>query len=137
MSIDIIVTTINEQSLQIILSILGIAVTIFTVVYSFLESNKHKMHSLGMHLQTLTEADPVVQSELLFARKYSERLLSLNKAVLWVIILSLLSLFALLAHTYVAEAMTLAYISAGLTLLTIVVSIVVLIVYLVKYFRFI
>lgn len=60
---------IEQQAISILLSILGIAVTIFTVIYSFVYSDKGKLKELAEEIKQLTERNPVLEAERLFMTK--------------------------------------------------------------------
>lgn len=49
----------NPTMFSIILTILGIAITIFTVVYSFMESTFQKVITLENENKNATEDDPI------------------------------------------------------------------------------
>ena len=53
----------NPTMFSIILTILGIAITIFTVVYSFMESTFQKVITLENENKNATEDDPIRSSE--------------------------------------------------------------------------
>ena len=54
----------NPTMFSIILTILGIAITIFTVVYSFMESTFQKVITLENENKNATEDDPIRSSSL-------------------------------------------------------------------------
>lgn len=54
----------NPTMFSIILTILGIAITIFTVVYSFMESTFQKVITLENENKNATEDDPIRSSRV-------------------------------------------------------------------------
>ena len=57
-------SVIDNISMSLLLGILGIAITIFTVIYSFMETAKQRKRELSDRTALLTETDPVLQSDL-------------------------------------------------------------------------
>lgn len=76
--------------LSVVLGILGIAITIFTVIYSFLESKirQKKMAQRSVHIGKTT--DPYLLAELKFMRLYINRNKDLNSVIVKIIFASLL-----------------------------------------------
>ena len=58
---------IDNLAISLILGILGIAITVFTVVYSFMESTKERKRSLSDQIRNADGTDPVMESDLQFA----------------------------------------------------------------------
>ena len=58
---------IDNLAISLILGILGIAITVFTVVYSFMESTKERKRSLSDRIRNADGTDPVMESDLQFA----------------------------------------------------------------------
>ena len=84
---------INNQSMSLLLGILGIAITIFTVVYSFMENTKEKKKLLFDQInennndQTL---NPHIRAEYSFAQAYLKNLWKINLAVALIILADIL-----------------------------------------------
>lgn len=68
----------NPTMFSIILTILGIAITIFTVVYSFMESTFQKLITLENENKNATEDDPIRSSSLKFSKRYFNVLKGFN-----------------------------------------------------------
>lgn len=68
----------NPTMFSIILTILGIAITIFTVVYSFMESTFQKVITLENENKNATEDDPIRSSSLKFSKRYFNVLKGFN-----------------------------------------------------------
>lgn len=75
----------NETFLSIInleiavaLGILGISITIFTVIYSFIENKLEEKKTIERNLKIAKTRDPYRHAELKFVREYIQRNKSLN-----------------------------------------------------------
>ena len=90
---------IEQQAISILLSILGIAVTIFTVIYSFVYSDKGKLKELAEEIKQLTERNPVLEAERLFMTKKIQFYKRINCWVVILIALTLLSLIFFIIHS--------------------------------------
>lgn len=72
---------------SILLSILGIVITIFTVVYSFMETTFQKISLLEIENRNAIEADPVRRSSLKFSKRYLMLLKKFNRKIkYWIFI---------------------------------------------------
>ena len=85
-------TSIDNICISLLLGVLGIAITIFTVVYSFMESNKQAIRKLTDEIRYSEEIDPVMTSDLRFANEYMKRMKNMNRALMAIIFIDV-SLF--------------------------------------------
>lgn len=77
----------DSLCLSIILGILGIAITIFTVVYSFMENTREKIRKYKKEINhSPREVNPITKSNLMFAEKYWLNMRRINNMLLWIII---------------------------------------------------
>ena len=86
------ITSIDNICISLLLGILGVAITIFTVVYSFMESNKQAIRRITDEIKISEIKDPVQQTDLLFATEYMSRMKRAN-CILIAIIASDIILF--------------------------------------------
>lgn len=92
---------INNQSMSLLLGILGIAITIFTVVYSFMENTKEKKKLLfdQMNEKNNDQAlNPHIRAEYSFAQAYLKNLWKINLAVALIILADILIIVIYLIH---------------------------------------
>ena len=95
---------IDDLSIALLLGILGISITIFTVVYSFMESTKEKKRLLHERANAnAREVDPVLMAELIFATKYLTDLWKINKFVISIIIAVIMILILYIFHLFYYE----------------------------------
>ena len=80
------ITSIDNICISLLLGILGIAITIFTVVYSFMESNKQTIRRITDDIEMSKIKDPVLQADLLFATEYMLRMKRANYTLIAIII---------------------------------------------------
>lgn len=92
---DTFFSTLDNICVSLLLGVLGIAITIFTVVYSFMESNKQVIRALTDKITTSENEDPVTRSDLFFAKKYMQRMKRMNKYLIAIIVIDII-LFVLL-----------------------------------------
>lgn len=92
---DTFFSTLDNICVSLLLGVLGIAITIFTVVYSFMESNKQVIRALTDKITTSENEDPVTRSDLFFAKKYMQRMKRMNKYLIAIIVIDI-NLFVLL-----------------------------------------
>ena len=88
---------IDSQSISFLLGILGIAITVFTVVYSFMESTKERKRMLFERVNANANADdvdPVLRADLMFATKRLAELWNMNKSIIAIIIADIVTMFA-------------------------------------------
>lgn len=76
----------NNTVISLLLGILGIAITIFTVIYSFMEGAKQKLKDLDIAIQQSTDTDPRRSSEYQFVKSYLVRLRKMNRWILGLIV---------------------------------------------------
>ncbi len=92
---------IDNLSVSLLLGILGIAITIFTVVYSFMESTKERKRLLFKQVNAnanVREVDPVLRAELAFATQYLAELWNMNKSIMTIIIADIIILALYIVH---------------------------------------
>lgn len=124
--------TIDNICISLLLGILGIAITIFTVVYSFMENNKQIIRNLKDEIKSSNISDPVKKSDLLFANKYMSTMKSMNKVLIGIIIFDTL-IFVLFCVYLSLKSTSLRYYAYGTTSLLILVCIITLYKYLSQY----
>lgn len=128
-------SVIDNISMSLLLGILGIAITIFTVIYSFMETAKQRKRELSDRTALLTETDPVLQSDLHFTIGYLKRLKRMNMAIFIIIIVDIVTFAIFSIHMLLKESCPLWYVSIVLESLFIVGCLIVLIVYFCQYFK--
>lgn len=132
---------VDSQSVALLLGILGIAITIFTVVYSFMESTKERKRLLFEQVNANTnnqELDPVLRAELTFATKYLIELWNMNKSIMAIIIADILIIAVYIVHLIFKDISWLWYMALGLEVILIGCCLYTLAVYLKQYYyRFI
>ena len=105
---------IDNQSIALLLGILGIAITIFTVVYSFMESTKERKRLLFERVNAdanAREVDPVLRAELTFATKHLTDLWNMNKSIIVIIILDIIILSLYMIHLIFKDVAWLWYVA--------------------------
>lgn len=128
---------IDNQSVALMLGILGIAITAFTVVYSFMESTKERKRFLFKRVNddaNKHELDPVVRAELTFATKYLTELWKMNKSIITIIISDILIFSFYIVHLIFKEIAWLWYIVLLLEIVLIIYCLYVLYTYLKQYY---
>lgn len=87
-----------DLELSIVLGILGIAITIFTVIYSFVGSKLQQKKIAERKLHIATNPDPYLKAELKFIRMYIKRNKRMNSIIIKIIYYSLLLAFVLILN---------------------------------------
>lgn len=108
---------IDNQSIALLLGILGIAITIFTVVYSFMESTKERKRLLFERVNldaNAREVDPALRAELTFATKYLTDLWNMNKSIIAIIIADIVILMVYVMHLIFKDIAWLWYVALTL-----------------------
>lgn len=126
---------IEQQAISILLSILGIAVTIFTVIYSFVYSDKGKLKELAEEIKQLTERNPVLEAERLFMTKKIQFYKRINCWVVILIALTLLSLIFFIIHSIFVYEEIFKLVTVVLIGLDVVILVVFLFYYIIDYFK--
>ena len=126
---------IEQQAISILLSILGIAVTIFTVIYSFVYSDKGKLKELAEEIKQLTERNPVLEAERLFMTKKIQFYKRINCWVVILIALTLLSLVFFIIHSIFVYEEIFKLVTVVLIGLDVVILVVFLFYYIIDYFK--
>ncbi len=124
---------IDNLAISLILGILGIAITVFTVVYSFMESTKERKRSLSDRIRNSNDVDPVIGSDLQFAITRLIGLRRINYVVIAIIILDILTFAAYALHLIYTGVSWLELTSLILLGVLTVLCIVALVMYLVQY----
>ena len=128
-------TTIDNLAISLILGVLGIAITVFTVVYSFMESTKERRRVLSDKTRNANEVDPVMESDLQFAIKRLSELKRMNMIVLAIVFCDITAFVAYAAHLVFNEISWLSITSFVLLAILAVLCVIALVAYLVQYFR--
>ena len=93
-------TTIINSEIAVALGILGISITIFTVVYSFIENKLEEKKKLERQIHIATKHDPYCRAELNFVRKYISRNIKLNKYFTTLVWISLIYILILVFNLF-------------------------------------
>lgn len=70
------------------LSIFGISITLFTVLYSFILNKRDELRSYNEQIKTGT-ANPIIIQKYNFAKSYIKRIKEVNSHLKWLVIISL------------------------------------------------
>ena len=132
-SLSFMADTVDNLSISFLLGILGIAITIFTVIYSFMESTKQRKRELGDRIALLEQLDPVLESDLTFAIEYLKQLRRMNMAIVAILLADIVVLAVYAAHMLLSNVALLWYIALGLELLLIIICLATLFIYLYQY----
>lgn len=79
------IATIINSEIAVALGILGISITIFTVIYSFIENKLEDKKKMERQLHMAEVQDPYKCAELKFVNSYILRNKNLNKYFVWLI----------------------------------------------------
>lgn len=123
----------DDTAIAILLGILGIAITIFTVIYSFMEGAKQRVKDLDIAIQLSTGPDPRKEAEYQFTKSYLQRLRSMNQWVLGLIIGDLLTFILFIVHILKEENNILLYATFVVLSLYLTFCIVVFAIYILRY----
>ena len=126
---------IDNLAVSLILGILGIAITVFTVIYSFMESTKDRKRSLSDTIRNADATDPVAESDLQFAINRLISLRRMNCIVITIIILDLVAFAVYSFHLFFKEVCWIEITSLILTALLLVLCMIALVLYLVQYHK--
>lgn len=124
---------IDNLAISLILGILGIAITVFTVVYSFMESTKERKRSLSDRIRNADGTDPVMASDLQFAIVRLIDLRRINYVVIAIIILDIVTFCIYAAHMIYNSECWLKITAVSLLGILAVLCFVALVMYLVQY----
>ncbi len=124
---------IDNLAISLILGILGIAITVFTVVYSFMESTKERKRSLSDRMRNANGTDPVMESDLQFAITRLIDLRRMNYVVIAIIILDIVTFCIYSAHMIYNGECWLKITAVSLLGILAVLCFVALVMYLVQY----
>lgn len=129
---------IDGQSISLLLGILGIAITVFTVVYSFMESTKERKRMLFDRVNAdanANDVNPVLRADLTFATNRLSELWNMNKSVIAIIIADILIIAIYIVHLMFKELTWLWYIAVLMEIILILVCLITLYVYLKQYYK--
>ena len=98
------------------LSIFGIGITLFTVIYSFISNKIEYMNEIS-HVITLGKACPETKAKYLIARKYIQKQKRINAIILSITIVSFVNYTICLFYLYVENWAILEYIIIGLNIM--------------------
>ena len=87
----------NDIAISLLFGILGIGITIFTVIYSFMETTLEKVKNLDVLIQQSKTSNPRIEAEYQFSKSYLSRLRIMNRWILGLIVgdIGVLVLFTL------------------------------------------
>lgn len=129
---------IDTQSISLLLGILGVAITVFTVVYSFMESTKERKRLLFDRVnavENVNDMDPVLRADLSFATKRLTELWNMNKVIVSIIISDIVIMGIYIVHLMFKEIEWLWYTSVVLEILLIILCLITLYVYIKQYYN--
>lgn len=98
---DDVFTFIINTEIAIAMGILGISITIFTVIYSFIENKSNELKNIRRKIATGSSLDPYLYSEQKFGTEYIKRQMKINKKMIWQIYLSGVLLVVLLPSVFI------------------------------------
>ncbi len=121
--------------LSLILGILGIAITIFTVVYSFMENTRDKIRKYQEEItHSQREVDPITKSSLRFAEEYWRKMRRTNNLLLWIIIPDILLFIIFVVSQFIGNPIF-SIISYVLTAILLLYSVIVVLIYIYDYYH--
>lgn len=126
---------IDNLSISLILGILGIAITVFTVIYSFMETTKERRRVLSDLVRNSNEVNPVMESDLQFAIKRLNELKRMNMMVLAIVFCDIFVFIVYAIHLVFNDCCLLCITSFVLLAVLAVFCVVALAAYLAQYFR--
>ena len=126
-------TTVDNLAISLILGVLGIAITVFTVVYSFMETTKERRRVLSDLVRNSNEVNPVMESDLQFAIKRLKELKRMNMMVMVIVFCDIVAFVAYAAHLVFKNIEWLLVLSFILIAVLAILCVVALVVYLVQY----
>ena len=128
-------TLADNLAIALILGILGIAITVFTVIYSFMESTKERKRSLSDIIRNSAEAQPVLESDLCFARVRLKDLKKMNNFVVLIIVCDILAFVVYSVRLVLHDVCWLKITSILFLVILSALSIVFLMGYLIQYYK--
>lgn len=125
----------NNTAISLLLGILGIGITIFTVIYSFMETTQQKVKNLDVLIQQSTDSDPRMEAEYKISKSYLSRLRFMNRWIL-VLIVGDIVVFALFSlHIFKSDEVKLLYFSFLVLGIYLLLCMVVFAVYVLQYIQ--
>lgn len=128
-------STIDTLSISLLLGILGIAITVFTVIYSFMENTKERKRNIGDRVRNNQQSDPVLETDLRFAIDYLYGLRKMNYWVMSIIIADIIVLIIYTAHMVLPTSRIVSFMAYGLLALLLFVCLTVLAIYFAQYLK--
>lgn len=126
---------IDGQSISILLGILGIAITIFTVIYSFMESTRERKRLLCDRAAAERGSDPVTMADLAFTTQHLSSLWRMNLSMICVILIDIIILGVYLIHMMFKDIVWLWYLALFMEINLIVACLIIFSVYLRQYYK--
>lgn len=126
---------IDNIAMSLILGILGIAITVFTVIYSFMESTKDRKRSLSDAIRSSNEVDPVRESDLRFAIQRLIDMRRMNYIVITIVVLDVLTFTLYAGHMIFKNISWLKLTSLVLLGILIALCVVAMVAYMVQYYN--
>lgn len=119
------------------LSIFGIGITLFTVIYSFISNKLEYMNEVS-HVITSGNACPEIKAKYLIAEKYVQKQKNINSIILSITIISLVIYTLCLLYKYAeSDNIILKYIIIGLNILLILLLGITLSIFICSYLKYI
>lgn len=128
-------TMVDNLAIALILGILGIAITVFTVIYSFMESTKERKRSLSDIIRNSVETQPVLESDLHFAIERMAKLKRMNNFVVAIIVCDIFAFVVYSVRLVMHDVCWLKIASILLLVILCILSIVFLTIYLTQYYK--
>ena len=129
------ITMVDNLAIALILGILGIAITVFTVIYSFMESTKERKRSLSDIIRNSEETQPVLESDLQFSIERMANLKRMNNYVVGIIVCDIISFVVYCVHLVLHDVCWLKIASILLLAILCALSVVFLTIYLTQYYK--
>ena len=127
--------TVDNLTISLILGVLGIAITVFTVIYSFMESTKERRRALSDKIRNSRDVDPVMASDLQFAIKRLSALKKMNKIVLTIVFCDIIAFVTYVTHHVFKEEEWLVVLSIIMLVVLTILCLVALVAYLMQYYK--
>ena len=129
---------IDNQSITLLLGILGIAITIFTVVYSFMESTKERKRLLFERVNNANGVnnvqDPLLLADLTFTTNRLKDLWKMNLTILTIILVDILNLVLFIVHLLIKNVAWLWYFALVLEIFLVIGCLITLYIYFKNYY---
>lgn len=126
---------VEQQAISVLLGILGIAVTIFTVIYSFIYSDKNKLKDLTEKIKLGHDIDPVLAAEKCFVHDKLKRYKKWNYLIIFIIIFTITTLLLFICHYVFVDIIFLKQVAYIFIFFDFIISIIFLILYMCDYIK--